>query len=115
MFDLNKMAFDFMEHAFAANLNFKLADAVLHDNTKRLSVKEWDVLNKYTKELLIMNWFFMNNFKVAVPDFSPITGQKLEGYEMPIVYEGGRETAGKTEFNMNSVDGLASFVHLMET
>lgn len=114
MFGLNKMAFDFMGHSFAADLNFRLADAVLNDSTKRLSVKEWDVLNKYSKELLIMNWFFMNNFKVTVPTFSAITGKELDGDKMPIVYNAGREEAGRTEFYLNSVDGLASFVYLME-
>ena len=77
MYKLNRLAYREMQHSVEATMNFKLADAILNDPKSRLNEEEFKVLEKYSRDLLIMNWIFMNNFKIKLPSTSPLTGEDL--------------------------------------
>lgn len=120
MFELNKVAYRYLEHSVHGKLNFKLADTLIKDPTQKLSEDEFNVLDKYTRDLLIMNWLFMRNINIKIPKVSAIdTNAQLEVKNWPGIYSKNIDGSsilekGGSDFNLNSSEGLASYVNLFE-
>ncbi len=120
MFDLNKVAYRYLEHAIHGKLNFKLADTLITDPTQKLSEDEFNVLDKYTRDLLIMNWLFIKNIKIKIPKVSAINPNiEVDVIQRPGIYSENIDgksilEKGGLEFNLNSSEGLASYVSLFE-
>lgn len=67
MFKLNAMAHKFMNHSFAAKLNFKLEQVLLKGQNQVLSEEEWKAMDKYTRDLILFNWLFSKNITFGLP------------------------------------------------
>ena len=118
MYKLNGMAYKFMNHSFAAKLNFKLEALLLKDSNQALSEEEWKVLDKYTRDLIMMNWLFSKNISFTVPvekigdkTKAVMTWSKNDyGEEILDSHSDSSET-----ITLQDAESAASFVHVFET
>ena len=117
MYSLNRLAYRFMLHSTRCNMNFKLADALLNDPTQRLNEEEFKVLDKYSGDVLLINWLFLQELHIKLPQVLPTNS--AVPYEQPAYtenYDGESDTVtGKKEITLSSSADLATFVKLFET
>ena len=114
MYKLNSLAYGELNHAVVNRLAFKLADAILNDPTKRLSKEEFKAVEKYIRDLIIMNWAFDQNIEIKLP--KTIIDENIRTQYFDVIDKGNiKLVIGENEsIPLTTSSGLATFVRVFE-
>lgn len=127
MYQQNALAFELVQHSFRNKLNMKLSKSILDfikDGSsirKKLTSDQWDIMDKYVRDLILTNWVFGQNIQIQLP-----TNQEYYAYDANTdqyelfpnerVSENGGEITDpeKRRINLSTFAGCASFVRYFE-
>ena len=73
MYQQNALAFELVQHSFRNKLNMKLSKSILDfvkdgsSTRKKLTSDQWDIMDKYARDLLLTNLIFKQNIQFQLP------------------------------------------------
>lgn len=117
MYRLNGMVDNFMNHAVSHRLDLKFERHLLGDSTQTLSEQEWVVVDKYTHDLIQLNWLFSKGIRFHMPN-TWIDGEKrtVQLYTKNVYGDVSLNIDDEpVTIELNSPEGAATFVKFFET
>ena len=127
MYQQNALAFELVQHSFRNKLNMKLSKSILDfikdgsSTRKKLTSDQWDIMDKYVRDLILTNWVFGQNIQIQLPANQEyyaydINNTSYELFPNKKVSENGGEIADpeKRRINLSTFAGCASFVRYFE-
>ena len=116
MYRLNGMVDNFMNHAVSHRINLRFEKHLLGNSNQSLSEQEWGVVDKYTHDLIQLNWLFSKGIRFGMPN-TWIDGEKRDVQ----IYT--KDVYGDVQLNvddestviaLNGPEGAATFVKFFE-
>lgn len=127
MYQQNALVFELVQHSFRNKLNMKLSKSILDfvkegsSTRKKLTSDQWDIMDKYVRDLLLTNWIFKQNIQIQLPANQEYYAYDINNYQYDLfpnerVSENGGEIADpeKRRINLSTFAGCASFVRYFE-